>query len=136
MTVAPPPDEIPLASESARPAEPPPAVMFMADRPLVSQEVEVGVEQTPVKAQRLASLDVFRGLTILTMIIVNNPGNGSFYGPLEHAKWDGWTLTDLVFPFFLFIVGVAIPFSFAKRRLSESRGEMFLHVWARALSLI
>jgi predicted acyltransferase len=135
MTVAPPPDEIPLAPEPAHP-EPPPAVVFMADKPLASQEVEVGVEVLPVKAPRLVSLDIFRGLTILTMIIVNNPGNGSFYEPLEHAPWHGWTLTDLVFPFFLFIVGVAIPFSFAKRRQTESRGEMFLHVWARALSLV
>ena len=136
MTVAPPPDEIPLAPEPQRPEEPAPELMFSADRPLASEEVEVGVEQLPVKPQRLASLDVFRGLTILTMIIVNNPGNGSAYSPLEHATWDGWTLTDLVFPFFLFIVGVAIPFSFAKRKQTESRGEMFLHVWARALSLV
>jgi len=65
--------------------------------------------------KRLLSLDFLRGLTIALMIIVNNPGNwGQVYAPLLHAKWHGWTPTDLVFPFFLFIVGVAIPISFSK----------------------
>jgi len=65
--------------------------------------------------KRLVSLDFLRGLTIALMIIVNNPGNwGKVYSPLLHAKWHGWTPTDLVFPFFLFIVGVAIPLSFVK----------------------
>jgi predicted acyltransferase len=65
--------------------------------------------------QRLVSLDVFRGIAIASMILVNNPGSWSYiYPPLEHAKWHGCTPTDLVFPFFLFIVGVAMPFSFAK----------------------
>jgi predicted acyltransferase len=62
--------------------------------------------------QRLTSLDVFRGLTIAAMVIVNNPGDWSqMYWPLEHAAWNGWTPTDLIFPFFLFIVGVSITFS-------------------------
>lgn len=61
---------------------------------------------------RLASLDVFRGITIAAMLLVNNPGSWSrVYWPLEHAEWNGWTPTDLVFPFFLFIVGVATTFS-------------------------
>lgn len=61
---------------------------------------------------RLLSLDVFRGITVAFMIIVNNPGDwGNLYWPLEHATWHGCTPTDLVFPFFLFIVGVAIPFA-------------------------
>ncbi|MEM0964325.1 MAG: heparan-alpha-glucosaminide N-acetyltransferase domain-containing protein, partial [Bacteroidota bacterium] len=65
---------------------------------------------------RLVSLDVFRGLTIMGMILVNNPGTWSaVYPPLLHAEWHGWTPTDLVFPFFLFIVGVAIPLAFEKR---------------------
>jgi predicted acyltransferase len=60
--------------------------------------------------ERLISLDVFRGLTILLMTIVNNPGDwGSVYPPLLHSPWHGCTLTDLVFPFFIFIMGVAIP---------------------------
>ena len=65
---------------------------------------------------RLASLDVFRGLTIAGMILVNNPGSAAAYAPLRHAEWDGWTPTDLVFPFFLFIVGVSITFALSKRR--------------------
>ena len=65
---------------------------------------------------RLASLDVFRGLTVAGMILVNNPGAwGSTYAPLKHAEWDGWTPTDLVFPFFLFIVGVSITLALSKR---------------------
>ncbi len=62
--------------------------------------------------QRLLSLDVFRGLTVAGMILVNNPGDWEhIYWPLEHAGWNGCTPTDLVFPFFLFIVGVSISFS-------------------------
>jgi predicted acyltransferase len=61
---------------------------------------------------RMISVDVFRGLTMAAMVIVNNPGDwGSIYWPLEHAEWNGWTPTDLVFPFFLFIVGVSITLS-------------------------
>src|SRR5919199_43588 len=64
---------------------------------------------------RLTSLDVFRGLAIASMILVNNPGNWSYvYPPLLHAEWHGFTPTDLVFPSFLFIVGVAIAFSLSK----------------------
>ena len=62
--------------------------------------------------ERLTSLDIFRGLTIMMMTIVNNPGSwGSIYPPLEHAEWNGCTPTDLVFPFFIFIMGVATPFA-------------------------
>jgi predicted acyltransferase len=87
---------------------------------------------------RLLSLDAFRGLTIAGMILVNNPGSWSYvYAPLEHAAWHGWTPTDLIFPYFLFIVGVAIPFSF-RRRLAEGagRGGLFAHVVRRALIIV
>jgi predicted acyltransferase len=72
---------------------------------------------SPLKTtDRLVSLDVFRGITIAGMVLVNNPGTWSnIYWPLEHAEWNGWTPTDLVFPFFLFIVGVAIPLAFGRR---------------------
>ncbi len=61
---------------------------------------------------RLRSLDAFRGFTVAAMIMVNNPGDwGHIYAPLEHAPWNGWTPTDLIFPFFLFIVGVSITFA-------------------------
>ncbi len=87
---------------------------------------------------RVVSLDAFRGLTIASMILVNNPGSWSYvYAPLAHAEWHGWTPTDLIFPYFLFIVGVAIPFSFS-RRLAEGagRGRLFRHVVRRSLILI
>jgi len=64
---------------------------------------------------RLKSLDVFRGIAIASMILVNNPGSWEqVYPPLEHAEWHGCTPTDLVFPFFLFIVGCAMSFSLSK----------------------
>jgi predicted acyltransferase len=94
---------------------------------------------TPGKAsaERLISLDVFRGATIAAMILVNDPGNGpTAYWPLQHSKWNGWTPTDLVFPFFLFIVGVAMAFSFRSRRgRGESQQKLVAHVLWRALAL-
>ena len=66
---------------------------------------------------RLLSLDFFRGATIAAMILVNNPGSWSHvYPPLLHAQWHGWTLTDLIFPFFLFIVGVSISLAFSSKK--------------------
>mgnify|MGYP004650091543 FL=1 len=68
-----------------------------------------------IKSQRYIALDVLRGMTVAGMILVNNPGSWShIFAPLEHAKWAGCTPTDLVFPFFLFVVGAAMAFSFAK----------------------
>lgn len=64
---------------------------------------------------RLVSLDVFRGMTIAGMVLVNNPGGSPVYWPLEHAEWNGLTPTDWIFPFFLFIVGVSIAISLGKR---------------------
>ncbi len=83
---------------------------------------------------RLMSLDVFRGATIAAMMLVNNPGSwDAIYKPLEHAPWHGWTFTDLVFPFFLWIVGVAIPLSTGRRiEQGQSRMELFGHVLRRS----
>jgi predicted acyltransferase len=70
---------------------------------------------------RLISLDFFRGLTIAAMIVVNDPGSWSYvYPPLRHAEWHGVTPTDLVFPFFLFIVGVSIVLALSKRKQTDS----------------
>jgi predicted acyltransferase len=70
------------------------------------------------------SLDVFRGITIAGMILVNNPGSWShMYAPLSHADWHGWTPTDLVFPFFLFIVGVAIVFALSATLEQSKEGK-------------
>jgi len=72
--------------------------------------LEAGGPSPEDASPRVGSLDVFRGLTIAAMILVNNPGDWhQVYDPLAHAEWNGWTIADLVFPFFLFIVGVAIP---------------------------
>ena len=75
--------------------------------------------------ERLVSLDVFRGLTIAGMVLVNNPGSWShIYWPLGHASWHGWTPTDLIFPFFLFIVGVSITLALGARveNVDKTRG--------------
>lgn len=88
--------------------------------------------------ERVVSLDAFRGVTIAAMILVNNPGSWSYvYPPLAHAAWHGWTPTDLIFPYFLFIVGVAIPYSF-RRRLAEGADRMDLvrHIARRSAILI
>src|SRR5213595_3219258 len=67
--------------------------------------------------ERLLSLDVFRGITVAGMLLVNNPGTWSaIFPPLEHAEWNGWTPTDLIFPFFLFIVGITSHLSLTARR--------------------
>jgi predicted acyltransferase len=83
---------------------------------------------------RMNSLDVFRGLTIAGMILVNNPGSWDYiYSPLEHAKWHGWTPTDLVFPFFLFIVGVSITLALSRRAETGSRRDLYAKIVRRAL---
>jgi predicted acyltransferase len=89
------------------------------------------------KAERLVSLDAFRGITIAMMILVNNPGSWSHvYPPLLHAEWNGWTMTDTIFPFFMFIVGVAMTFSFAKRLArGDTRSQLFLKVVKRSVIL-
>ena len=97
-------------------------------------------EQRPTVAQppagRLLSLDVFRGATIAGMILVNNPGDEPVaYWPLLHAEWNGWTPTDLIFPFFLFIVGVSMAFSFSSRLQRDTpRRQLLKHVlWRGAI---
>ncbi len=93
-------------------------------------------EAVEKKSNRIVSLDAFRGLTIMLMILVNNPGDwGSIYWPLEHADWHGWTPTDLVFPFFLFIVGIAIPLSLGKRKDSGESATVVRHIVWRSLVL-
>lgn len=96
------------------------------------------MENQPQASTRLLSLDVFRGATIAGMMLVNNPGDWAhIYPPFEHAPWNGWTYTDTIFPFFLWIVGVAMTFSFAKR---VERGadiqRLSLHVLQRAAVII
>jgi len=85
-------------------------------------------------SSRLASLDVFRGLTIAAMILVSTPGTwDAVYWPLDHALWHGWTLADLVFPFFLFAMGAAVPVALARRRHTPKH--LWRHVLRRAAVL-
>jgi predicted acyltransferase len=79
--------------------------------------------------KRLLSIDIFRGLTVILMTIVNNPGDwGHIYAPLEHAEWHGYTLTDLVFPSFLFIVGISTV-------LSKPSEDQLWKIFKRALRI-
>ena len=85
-------------------------------------------------SERLHSLDVFRGLSIAAMILVSTPGSWSaVYAPLDHALWNGWTITDLVFPFLLFAMGAAVPLALARRRGTPRR--VGTHIVRRALML-
>lgn len=87
-----------------------------------------------ITQNRLLSLDVFRGITIAGMVLVNNPGTWSaIYAPLQHAEWHGSTPTDLIFPFFLFIVGIAIPLGLGKRVEQGITKDVYLKIFRRAL---
>jgi len=87
---------------------------------------------------RLVCLDVFRGLAVAGMILVDNPGSDDgTYWPIKHAEWNGWTPADFIFPSFLFLVGVSMVLSFSSRlRRGESRRQILVHVFTRSLILI
>jgi predicted acyltransferase len=92
--------------------------------------------ETLTPQKRLLSLDAFRGATIALMVLVNDPGGRVNYRELQHARWNGWTMTDMVFPFFLWIVGVAMTFSIAGRiEKGESKGTLVRHAFVRAVIL-
>src|SRR5204863_1897212 len=96
-----------MVEESGAPAPPP---------------VQVNQDAPPAR-ERLAALDVFRGATIAGMLLVNNPGSwNAIYAPLEHADGNGWTPTDLIFPFFLFIVGITTHLSRKEPKQIVRRG--------------
>src|SRR3954464_465302 len=86
-------------------------------------------------SERLISLDVFRGMTIAAMVLVNNPGTSPVYWPLDHAEWSGLTPTDWIFPFFLFIVGVAISISLGRRKTLGVTRETYLQIITRAITI-
>jgi predicted acyltransferase len=89
-------------------------------------------------AGRLLSVDIYRGLMVAGMILVDNPGDDArAYWPIMHAEWNGWTPADFIFPSFLFLVGVSMVYSFSARlQRGESREHIFLHVLKRTLILI
>lgn len=88
--------------------------------------------------ERLLALDVFRGITITAMILVNNPGSWQhIYAPMRHAVWHGWTLTDLIFPFFIFIVGMSIQLSGLRMQAKGlGRSTIIQHALTRSIKLI
>src|SRR5919205_701271 len=93
--------------------------MTVADLPEAAERPAVTTTAAPIPPprERLIALDVFRGMTIAGMLLVNDPGTWSaIYPPLEHAAWHGWTPTDLIFPFFLFIAGITTHLSLSARR--------------------
>ena len=95
--------------------------------------------ETPTagKSKRLVSLDALRGFTIAAMVIVNDPGSWSHvYRPLEHAEWNGCTITDLVFPFFLFIVGISIALAYSKRlEANVSKKSIYRKIIIRSVNI-
>ncbi|MBV9109252.1 MAG: DUF1624 domain-containing protein, partial [Gemmatimonadetes bacterium] len=111
----------------------------LAPSPSTIPAVEIATPPAEAASRpgRLRSLDVFRGVTIAGMLLVNNPGSWDHvYEPLDHAPWAGWTPTDTIFPFFLFIVGVAMTFSFAGQvERGQNRGRVFVKAGRRSATL-
>jgi predicted acyltransferase len=108
---------------------------------MATSTVAVPAAGTPaisaVKPQRVLSIDVLRGLTIALMILVNDPGDWKHvFGQLDHSLWNGWTLTDLVFPTFLFIVGASIVFSLRSRAAKrDCKATLAGHIFVRAAKI-
>ena len=105
---------------------------------LIASESSIEVLRPPnSSSERLLSLDVFRGATIASMMLVNNAGNwNAVYPPLRHSAWHGWTFTDTIFPFFLWIAGVSMTLSFAKRlERNDSRARLLTHTLQRAATI-
>ena len=109
---------------------PPPAVTAPSGGPTLAPGVPAA---RPASRERLLSLDIFRGMTVAGMLLVNNPGTWSaIYPPLGHAQWHGWTPTDLIFPFFLFIVGITTHLSLSARRAAGAdEGQLVRQVLRR-----
>src|ERR1700687_3912631 len=105
--------------------------------PLVQSEAAAG-EISKRPSDRLMSVDLYRGLAVAGMILVDNPGSDDLaYWPIKHAEWNGWTPADFIFPSFVFLVGVSMVFSFAARlRRGESRRKIMYHAFIRTLILI
>lgn len=104
---------------------------------LSTEPVILAPAATSSAGQRLVSLDAFRGATMALMVLVNTPGDGEHvYGPLRHAEWNGWTPTDVVFPSFMWIVGVALTLSLGRRiAAGASRAQLLAQAFRRALIL-
>src|SRR5436305_1594052 len=105
---------------------------------MIGMSPVTGTSREPAPApERLVALDAFRGVIMALMVMVNNAGSErDSYLPLRHAAWHGWTLTDTVFPSFLWIVGITITLSLGKRiAAGVPRGKLLLYVFRRAAVL-
>lgn len=86
-------------------------------------------QQAPPIKKRLLSLDALRGITVAGMILVNNAGGKVSYAPLQHSAWNGLTLCDLVFPFFLFIMGISTYISYVNiKRPTHKVGQVYTKI--------
>jgi len=96
------------------------------------------IQSTKPGSTRLLCLDVFRGVAVGGMILVDNPGSDDLaYWPIKHAEWNGWTPADFIFPSFLFLVGISVVFSFdARLQRGESKQKILFHAFKRSLILI
>ena len=95
-------------------------------------------EPQKIGANRLLALDIYRGLMVAGMILVDNPGSDEkAYWPIVHASWNGWHPADFIFPSFLFLVGISMVYSFAARlERGETRQQILWHAFKRSLLLI
>jgi predicted acyltransferase len=102
------------------------------------QAANFAIAAAPNAPNRLMCLDIYRGLMVAAMIVVDNPGSDeNAYWPIMHAKWNGWTPADFIFPSFLFLVGISLVYSFSARlQRGETRKQILLHAFKRALILI
>src|SRR5205085_7960150 len=97
---------------------------------------EASEQSTATPPHRMVSLDVFRGITIAAMTLVNEPGSwAAIYQPLAHAEWHGATPADWIFPFFLFIAGLSITFALGKYVGNGSARKTYLKIFRRAFFL-
>jgi predicted acyltransferase len=109
------------------------SAILLSMRTETAQRAEPPIAAQSAASARLISLDAFRGITVAAMLLVNNPGSDPVYPQLEHAAWNGWTFTDTIFPFFLWIVGVSMTLSFAKRMdRGANRNRLLLHAVRRS----
>src|SRR5579863_9496468 len=104
--------------------------MTAPNAPLPNGQIIAKIKDGP-GSERLLSLDIFRGLAVAGMIVVDNPGSDDHaFWAIKHAEWNGWTPADLIFPSFLFLVGISIDYSFESRlQRGETRGKILLHVF-------
>jgi predicted acyltransferase len=113
-------------------------IIKMSTAQTLARTAQPLLESDKQSSERLLCLDVFRGIAVASMILVDNPGSDDLaYWPIKHADWNGWTPADFIFPSFLFLVGISMVFSFAGRmKRGESRNQILFHAFRRGIILI